>query len=553
MRGYLYRCGKFEYRNNNIKMKNKNLFSLVSLCLAVISFNGCKSKVGSTAAQENQKPNIVFILADDLGAHDLSYAGSKYYETPNIDRIASEGTEFTQGYAACQVCSPSRASLLTGQYPSRHGVTDWIGAATGEKWGDYYNSKVLPPEYEHAIPEENTTMAEAFKQEGYKTFFAGKWHIGDEPHTPENNGFDINIGGWEVGGPKGGYYAPWKNPKLDYKYEGENLTMRLAKETAKFISENKDEPFFAYLSFYAVHGPIETTEAKWRKYRDKAEAQGIPDSGFEMERVLPIRTVQDNPVYAGLVESMDDAVGVVLNRLKELGLEENTIVVFTSDNGGVASGDAFSTTNLPLRGGKGYQWEGGIREPYLIKAPMLKNAPKRVDYPASGIDFYPTLLDLAGIKNKPNQIFDGVSLVPILEGESLSERPLFWHYPHYGNQGGEPVSIVRKDNWKLIHYWEDGHNELYNLDKDIGERNNVYDENLKLAQNLKAELDAFLSETGAKVPEINPDYNEDKAKKTYQNRKNNMLPRLENQRKAFLETDFKPNENWYDSSLNTKD
>ncbi len=531
-------------------MKLKNLFELF-FCITLIFLTSCKNKDVSPK-NEIKKPNVVFILADDLGAHDLSFSGSNYYETPNIDAIANEGVEFTQGYAACQVCSPSRASLMTGQYTARHGVTDWIGAATGEKWGDYYNTKVMPPAYEMAIPDDNITIAEAFKANGYKTFFAGKWHLGDEPHTPENNGFDINKGGWEVGGPKGGYYAPWRNPKLDYKYEGENLTKRLALETADFISENKDQPFFAFLSFYAVHGPIETTEAKWNKYRNKADAQGIPESGFEMERILPIRTVQDNPIYAGLIESMDDAVGVVLQRLKELGLDENTIIVFTSDNGGVASGDAFSTTNFPLRGGKGYQWEGGIREPYLVKAPMLKNSPKSIDYPVSGIDLYPTLLDLIGVEKDPKQIIDGVSLVPLLKGKQLDTRPLFWHYPHYGNQGGEPVSIIRKEAYKLIHYWEDGHDELYNLSTDPGEKQDVSKDLPEVAHNLRNELDAYLKSVNARLPEKYEKYDDVKSKARYESRKNKMLPNLEKQRKNFLKKGFKPNEDWYNSSL-TKD
>jgi len=535
------------------RIKKVELVLIWSLCFAAIILNGCKDKGDEKSNTEKKRPNIVFILADDLGAYDLSYAGSKYYETPNIDAIANDGVRFTQGYAAAQVCSPSRASLFTGQYTARHGVTDWIGAATGKEWGDYYNTKIMPPKYAMELAEENITIAEALKQNGYKTFFAGKWHLGDEPHSPENNGFDINKGGWEVGGPKGGYFAPWRNPKLDYKYEGENLTKRLALETVDFISENRDEPFFAFLSFYAVHGPIQTTEEKWNKYRDKAEAQGIPESGFEMEARLPIRNVQDNPIYAGLVESMDDAVGVVLKRLEELGLEENTIIVFTSDNGGVASGDAFSTTNFPLRGGKGYQWEGGIREPYLIKAPMLKDTPEKVDYPVSGIDLYPTLLDLVGVDKDPSQIIDGVSLLPLLEGKSLVARPLFWHYPHYGNQGGDPVSMIRREEYKLIHYWEDGHDELYNLSNDPAERNDISEGSEAIVKSLRTELDDYLENANANIPEIYPNYDAAKAEAKYEERKTKTLQQLEKQRMDFLGKDFKPNENWYDSSLNTKD
>jgi arylsulfatase A-like enzyme len=535
-----------------MKIRFSNLFKLVcSLCFIATFLNGCKNKDVDTE-KVIKKPNIVFILADDLGVNDLSYTGSKYYETLNIDRIAKEGVVFTQGYAASQVCSPSRASLMTGQYTARHGITDWIGAASGEQWAKRHNDKVLPADYVHTLPDEYVTIAEAMKAGGYKTFFTGKWHLGDDPSNPENHGFEINKGGWEVGNPRGGYYAPWENPKLPYNQKGENLTMRLAHETVDFIAENKDQPFFAYLSFYAVHSPIETTQEKWSKYRNKAEAQGIAESGFEMERVLPIRVKQDNPVYAGLVESMDDAVGLVLDKLKELNLDENTIVVFTSDNGGVASGDAFSTSNLPLRGGKGYQWEGGIREPYFIKVPYLKNTPKTIDYPVSGIDFYPTLLDLADVESKPTQKIDGVSLVPLLKGESLTSRSLFWHYPHYGNQGGEPSSIIRKKNWKLIHYYEDGHDELYNLSKDPSEQKNVSEDNPELAKKLRSELDAFLAETNANIPEMNSAFDEAQAKKQYNSRKTKMLQSLEKQRKNFLNKNFEPNADWWNSKV-TKD
>lgn len=534
-------------------MKLKKILTLVlCLCLAAISVSSCKHK-DSTEEKVVQKPNVLFILADDLGVNDLSYTGSSYYETPSIDRIANEGVVFNQGYAACQVCSPSRASIMTGQFAASHGITDWIGSASGEQWRiQGRNTKLLPASYKHELDQNSVTIAEAMKQVGYKTFFAGKWHLGDAPSTPENHGFDINKGGWKVGSPGGGYYAPWNNPKLAAKYDGESLTMRLAQETADFITANKDTTFFAFLSFYAVHGPIQTTEEKWNKYRNKAEKQGIPDSGFEMERVLPIRTAQDNPVYAGLVETMDDAVGLVLDKLKELNLDENTIIVFTSDNGGVASGDAFSTSNLPLRGGKGYQWEGGIREPYFIKIPTLKNAPKTIDYSVSGVDFYPTLMDLIGVQYKATQKIDGVSLVPLLKGESLESRALFWHYPHYGNQGGEPVSIIKRDQWKLIHYWEGGHDELYNLTNDPAEKQDVFKDNQDLAKKLRTELDTYLLSVDANIPQVDSTYDAVLAKKQYENRSTKMLQALEKKRKNFLNKDFKPNVNWYDSKL-TKD
>ena len=305
---------------------------------------------------------------------------------------------------------------MSGRFPARHGITDWIGARTGEEWrkAGRFN-KLLPPAYVHHLPHEYITLPEALKEAGYKTFFAGKWHLGEEGSWPEDHGFDINIGGYEAGSPSGGYFSPWSNPNLENREAGENLSMRLANETVQFIRENKDTAFFAYLSFYAVHGPIQTTQEKWAKYRQKAEDMGIAESGFEMGHFLPIRQVQDNPIYGGLVESMDDAVGIVLNALKELGLEDNTIVVFTSDNGGVAAGDNNSTSNLPLRAGKGYQFEGGIREPYFIKVPWMEGG-RKSNVPVTGTDFYPTLLELAGIDLKPEEHLDGVSLVPLLTG-----------------------------------------------------------------------------------------------------------------------------------------
>jgi len=502
---------------------------------------------------EVSKPNVLFILADDLGYTDLSCMGSKYYETPNIDQIAKSGMVFTNGYAACQVCSPSRASILTGKFPARHGITNWIGEASGEEWRKANrHSVLLPAEYVHNLPADYITLPEALKQAGYKTFFAGKWHLGEKGSWPEDHGFDINKGGWDAGSPKGGYFSPYENPNLSDGPNGENLEMRLATETVKFLKENKGKPFLAYLSFYAVHGPIQTTHDKWGKYRDKAEKMGISETGFAMERRLPYRLHQDNPIYAGLVESMDDAVGKVLNALKELGLDKNTIVIFTGDNGGVTSGDSFSTNNAPLRGGKGYQWEGGIREPYFISVPWMKLGGKKCDAPVSGTDFYPTILDLAGLPLRPDQHNDGVSLLPLLKGGRLAERELIWHYPHYGNQGGDPSSIIRKGDWKLIHYYEDGHDELYNLRTDLSEKKDVSGENPKIAKQMKTDLFDYLKKVGAKFPEKDPVYSGEAEKKYLQDIVKNKLPQLEKQRLQFLSKDFDPKNDWWGSSV-TKD
>lgn len=500
-----------------------------------------------------KSPNILFILADDLGYTDLSCMGSKYYETPNIDQIAKTGMVFTNGYAACQVCSPSRASIMTGKFPARHGITNWIGEASGEDWRKANrHTQLLPADYIHNLPAEYITLPEALKEAGYKTFFAGKWHLGGKGSWPENHGFDINKGGWDVGSPKGGYFSPFENPNLPDGPNGENLEMRLAKETAQFMKAQKGAPFLAYLSFYAVHAPIQTTQAKWKKYRDKAEKMGIADKGFAMERRLPYRLHQDNPVYAGLVESMDDAVGVVLKALKESGLDKNTIVIFTGDNGGVTSGDNYSTNNSPLRGGKGYQWEGGIREPYLISVPWMNIAGQKCDAPVSGVDFYPTILDLAGLPLKPDQHSDGISLLPLLEGKSMAERGLIWHYPHYGNQGGDPSSIIRRGDWKLIRYYEDNHEELYNLRTDLSEKTDVAGQNPTLVKKLSAELTTYLKKVNARLPEKDPQYSSDDEKKTYQDVVSNRLPQLEKQRLNYLAREFDPKNNWWKSAV-TKD
>lgn len=523
----------------------KIVFVLVTFLL----LNSC-SKVEK---KDGNKPNVLFILVDDFGVNDTSYSGSKFYETPHIDSLANQSTVFTQGYASSRVCSPSRASIMTGQSTARHGITDWIGAKSGEKWRMHNRyDKLLPAAYKHALPTKNIVLAEAFKNEGYKTFFAGKWHLGNEGSLPENHGFDINKGGTHKGSPAGGYFSPFKNPKLEDKKAGENLSMRLAKETVEFMKDHKEKPFFAFLSFYAVHGPIQTTKEKRAKYRNKAIALGLEDEGYAMERVLPIRVVQDNPIYAGLVESMDAAVGEVLQGLKDAGLDKNTIVVFTSDNGGVASGDAFSTSNLPLRGGKGYQWEGGIREPYFVKVPWMQIGGKTNNTPVTGTDFYPTLLDLAGLKLLPSEHRDGISLKPLLEGKVLKERPMYWHYPHYGNQGGEPSSIIRLGKWKLIHYYEDSRNELYDLELDINEQ---HDLSFKLKDRtiiMHTMLTTYLKELDVNYPVIDSTYSEGIALKMRAAKQGQHKTILEMYRKKMLKENFEPNKDWWGSML-TKD
>ena len=496
----------------------------------------------ATAADKPAHPNILFILADDLGWRDLSVEGSTFYESPHIDGIARSGMRFTQGYATCQVCSPSRASIMLGQFPARHGITDWIGAAEGKGWKR--NTRLLPAHYVHALPADDVTLAEAFKEAGYRTFFAGKWHLGDTGSFPEDHGFDINVGGHHRGSPPGGYFAPYKNPKMSDGPNGEALPLRLGKETARFIDENSDKPFLAYLSFYSVHGPIQSTRDLWSKYQKKAQNIKAPANRFLIDRTSPVRQVQDHPVYAGMVEAMDNGVGLALDALKRNGLLESTIVVFTSDNGGVSAGDGKATSNLPLRGGKGRQWEGGIREPYYISWPAVIDAGSTCDVPVTGADFYPTLIDLAGLPSRPEQHADGVSLVPLLKGQTIADRTLYWHYPHYGNQGGEPSSIIRKGDWKLIHYYEDGRDELYNVATDRGEQKDVAAAHPEQVSTLREQLHTFLKETEARMPVENSNFDEQLFKRQAVQTRERTLPSLEAQAAGFLKPSYNPKGWW---------
>ncbi len=492
--------------------------------------------------------NFLFILVDDLGCTDLGYAGSTFHETPNIDALAASGMRFDQGYAACQVCSPSRASIMLGKTPARHGITQWIGDPSGLGWDK--GDPVLNAEYVHNLPHQDTTLAEALRDAGYVTFFAGKWHLGDEGSWPEDHGFMINQGGWKSGSPKGGYFAPWDNPRLESGPDGESLPLRLARETAAFIESDHDRPFLAFLSFYSVHGPIQATEALCSKYRKKAEAMGLAGESerFKFDRRLAVRQVQDNPIYAGMMETLDDAVGIVLDALSAAGLDENTVVIFTSDNGGVSSGDAFSTSLLPFRGGKGRQWEGGIREPFVIHVPGMTAGGTCSDVPVIGMDFYPTILDLAGLPLRPEQHVDGISLLPVLKGGTVGPRDLFWHYPHYGNQGGEPSSVIRSGDWKLISYHEDGRSELYNLSADIGEQNDLSASQPEKTAELKKRLDAWLSETRAILPQPDPRFSQERFDARLEKARTTQKSWLEKRAADYLNETWSPGPTWWGSS-----
>ncbi|RMF44757.1 MAG: DUF4976 domain-containing protein [Planctomycetota bacterium] len=494
------------------------------------------------------RPNIVFILVDDLGKMDLGCEGSTFYETPNIDRLAARSVRFVNGYSACQVCSPSRAAIQTGKYPPRVQITDYIapsGANQPDQWRR--NTRLLPAGFRKQLALEETTLAEALKAVGYSTFFAGKWHLGGEGFYPEDQGYDINVGGHEAGTPPGGYFAPYRNPKLSGP-PGEYLPLRLGRETADYIRRQADQtqPFFAMLSFYSVHAPIQTTEALWRKYRDKAERMGlvVQRQRFVFDRTQEVRQVQDNPLYAGMMEAMDAAVGLVLQAVEQSGQADNTVIVFTSDNGGVSSGDGYATSALPLRGGKGRQWEGGIRQPYYIHLPGMEQGSDCEAF-ASGIDFLPTLVELAG-GELPAGI-DGVSLVPALQGQPMPPRALYWHYPHYGNQGGEPSAIMRQGDWKLIHYYEDGRNELYNLSEDLGEQQDVAAEHPERTASMWRALQAWLDAIDARYPTPNPNFDPDAYARSLQQIQQVRMKNREREHWGYLQPDFVPRGGWWET------
>ena len=499
----------------------------------------------------DERPNFVFILVDDLGKEDMSVEGSTFYETPNIDSIARQALRFDRGYSGCQVCSPSRAAIQTGKTPARVGITDYIsppGRNQPEQWNR--NTKLLPAAYQPQLALDEVTIAEALKGHGYTTFFAGKWHLGGDGFTPEEQGYEINQGGYHFGTPPGGYHSPYRNPKLSDDQPGTELPMRLGRETAKFIEEKAtgDAPFFAMLSFYSVHGPIQCSKNRFEKFQAKAESLGLTgrtEPRFLLDRTQEVRQVQDHPIYAGMMAALDDSVGLVLDAIRRSGIEDNTVVIFTSDNGGVSSGDGYSTACLPMRGGKGRQWEGGIRQPYYIHWPGVTKGGK-TDVPAIGMDFYPTILEIAGLPAMPQQHTDGVSLVPVLKGGSISERRLFWHYPHYGNQGGEPSCIAMNGDWKLIHYFEDGRNELYNLATDIGEQQDIASDHPDRVASMETELRRWLSDVGAAYPSVNEKYDASRATASIQQKLQRGIPNREKQHAAFLKSDFLPKGGWWD-------
>lgn len=443
------------------------------------------------ATPPRRPPNIVFILIDDMGWKDIAADGSKYYKTPNIDRLAAEGVRFTNAYAACAVCSPSRAAIMTGRSPARLHLTDWISGEGNRKDGRY-----RIPEWTKALPTDVPTLPELLKKQGYATASIGKWHLG--PKDPTHFGFDVNIAGGDTGHPAS-YFWPYGDPKNSHRVpmlaemggkKGEYLTDRLTDEAIRFIDKNKGGPFFLYLPHYAVHDRIDAKTEDIAIFRD-----ATPDGK------------QGSPVYAGAVKSVDDSVGRILAEIKRDGLEDNTIVIFTSDNGGVVHIDKRGNTdNAPMRAGKGFPYEGGIRVPLIVKVPGLTKPGAVSEAPVIGTDFLPTLAHLAGVTGKLPPILDGVDIAPALAGRKLDRDTLVWHYPHYWDGGViSPYSVIRSGDWKLVRWYEYASDELYDLAADISEKNDVAAKFPDKVAELGGKLDAALKEQGAQLPVLKKD------------------------------------------------
>ena len=433
------------------------------------------------------KPNVVFILADDLGWADLGCYGSKYHKTPNLDRLAAEGTRFTQAYAACPVCSPTRAAILTGQYPARLGITDWLPGRP-----DRPDQKLARPKLVTDLPADLPNLAKLFKQAGYTTGLIGKWHLGGPDAIPQKRGFDVNVAG-DVAGSPASYFAPFANkgrtmPGLDNAPDGEYLTDRLAAEAEAFLEANKGNPFFLYLPHYAPHTPLRAKPELLAKYKPGQPGQ------------------QGNPIYAAMLESLDDAVGRVLKKLDDLKLSDNTVVVFTSDNGGLCTLEGPNTPptiNAPLREGKGYLYEGGLRVPLMVRWPGITKAGSTLAAPVTSVDFLATFVEGCGLADPKT---DGLSFMPVLKGGTLTRDALYWHYPHYSNQGGRPGGAVRAGDYKLVEFYETGRRELFDVAKDPGENKNLSAEQPDIVKRLGDELTAWRTRVGAKMPTPNADF-----------------------------------------------
>ncbi|MEM1211133.1 MAG: sulfatase [Planctomycetota bacterium] len=467
-----------------------------------------------------KRPNLVMILIDDLGWADLGCFGSSFYETPNLDRLAKGGLRFTDAYASCPVCSPTRASLMSGQYPARVGITNYIA---GNAWG-----KLMGVPYFHELPRTVTALPEVLKGGGYATYHVGKWHLGETPeHWPQAFGFDVNIAGCGKGHPYKGYFSPYDLDNLENGPEGEFLTDRLTDEAVALLErhnadgEAAGQPFFLNLAHYTVHTPLQAPPELIAKYEAKAKAMGIDqDSVVEERELMPAlhlstqgrritqRTVQSHPVYAAMVETMDRSVGRIVETLEALGVLDDTLIVFSSDNGGLATGEGSPTCNAPLREGKGWIEEGGNRVSQIAHWPAVIEAGRITAEPTTTPDLFATLIEAAGQPLPADTEIDGVSLMPVLKGETFERGAIFWHYPHYSNQGGVPSCSIRKGRWKLSEYFEDGRQTLFDVVNDPGEATDRFAAEPGVASTLHAELVAWRASIEAKIPEPNPYYDE---------------------------------------------
>lgn len=445
----------------------------------------------AAAAQRSQpRLNFILILVDDYGATDLSCYGSRFYRTPNLDKLAAGGMRFTQAYSACTVCSPSRAAIMTGKYPARLHLTDWIAGH------EYPWAKLKIPDWTKYLPLEERTLAEALKPLGYTTACVGKWHLtppgGDPAYLPEKQGFDVNKGGTFRGSPPS-YFSPYRIETLEDGPAGEYLTDREQTEVSAFVRQHRNDPFFVYLPHYTVHTPLQAKQALIEKYKAIAD-ENAP---------------QHNPVYAAMIESLDENIGKLMQTLEETGVADRTVVIVTGDNGGWLPS---TNTNLGLRAGKGSTYEGGVRVPLIVRWPGVVRPGSTCDTPVIGCDLYPTVLELAGGKPEPRQIIDGQSLAPLLRNSGKWKREaLFWHYPHYHPGGATPYSAIREGDWKLIRFYEDNHAELFNLKSDPEEKKDVAASNGGKTKALGRRLDAWLKETGAQLPSANPNWDAAKA------------------------------------------
>ena len=442
------------------------------------------------------KPNVILINVDYLGWADLSFMGSNYYETPNIDKLAENGMIFYNAYAAAANCAPSRASMLSGKYTTEHEIYTVGNSERGNK----KTRKLIPIKNNEILDLDFFLISEMFKNEGYTNGIFGKWHLGPEGFYPEQSGFDSNIGGCKKGGPgKGGYFSPYENPKIEDGPDGEYLTDRIGDETVKFIEDNQNSLFFAYVPFYSVHTPIQSKEQYRKKYLNKTPGK-----------------YHNRPDYAAMIQSLDENVGKILKKIDELNLSEKTLIIFTSDNGGIRD----ISDQFPLRAGKGSYYEGGIKVP-LIFSWKNKIKPKSKSFErVINIDFFPTLKSILGYKND-NLELDGVDLNPIFQEEKIEERALYFHFPIYleaynvqKDDGYDPIfrtrpgSVIIKDNWKLHHYFEDNILELYNLEDDVSELKDLSQENKEIALELFNELKKWRERRKAPIPnKINSDYN----------------------------------------------